>query len=153
MINDDISEIIINNVYRTEGTSDIPNENICEVGTIIRYKNKSDKKWKNYLKISESSYILLSDFNNEPPTMERYTIDLGTIAANSYKAVNINVTGSTNDVFYQFKPGFELRGGLLYSISNRVTGQIKLTVFNAMPTPYTFTENERMWIAIKTISS
>ena len=153
VINDDISDIIINNVYRTEGTSDIPNENICDVGTIIRYKNQSSKKWKNYLKTAESSYILLSDFNNEPPTMERYTIDLGTIAANSYKAVNINVTGSTNDVFYQFKPGFELRGGLLYSISNRVTGQIKLTVFNAMPTPYTFAENERMWIAIKTISS
>ena len=56
-------------------------------------------------------------------------------------------------MFYQFKPDFELRGGLLYSISNRVTGQIKLSVFNAMTDDYTFKDNEQTWIAIKTISS
>lgn len=151
--NSDLDDIIINNLYKTTGATDIPDENICDIGTIIRYKKETGGKWNNYLKLTDTSYSLLSDIEKPTPTMEKFTVDLGTIDANSYKAVNIDVAESTNDTFYQFKPGFELRGGLLYSVSNRVTGQIKLTVFNAMSEAYTFTENEKTWIAIKTLST
>ena len=145
--------IILNGLYKFTGTAEEPLEEVCNIGDIVRYKCtlNGNNPYINYLKVSNNAYKQLTDGSQFSTVIERHeNVTVGTILAKSYNSFIIAVEDSANAIFYQLKPGFDIKGGLLYSYSNKKDGEIKLTIFNAMDTDYTFSTSEDGWISIKT---
>lgn len=150
--------IIVNGFALEDGTTELPTKNIYQVGDIVSYRNTTitPTVYNWYIMNNEGSFkIIPSDWKKTIFTDgEKFlNIDLGTIEPKDYKTVVIPVPGSLTGHFYQLKPGFDLPAGFIYSYTNRVANELKLTVFNATSTSKTFSTSEQTWIAIKTVSA
>ena len=144
-------EFIINGIAYENGENEYPS-NYYQIGDTINYFNTTNNKYYTFIYKGKETFINVTDYTEAIKINgEKHYCDFGTIPSKGYKTIILNVDGSQNNIIYQIKPGFDLRGGLLYSYSNKTSDTIKLTIFNAMDSDYTFSETENVWMSIKTI--